>query len=348
VAFEREGRGDARRQAMSGIFLSYRRDDSSGWAGRLYEHLVAEWGPGQVFMDIDAIAPGEDFREAIARTMRTCDVVMVVIGPNWVGARDDAGDRRLDDQGDNHRAEVVAALKADVRVIPVLVGGAAMPKVSELPDALKDLAYRNAAVLEDRRFASDVRGLRDALRQFAADLARERSAEGEPAGTSDVGGSRQPEAPVQPGTPVQPDPGPSRRVTGRGADPSLTRTGVAGGVPVVLAVAGTALVFVWGVLVPRDWHSEQSGIRIAAAVVLVVGAVAGLWLRRWAWVVAAGGAGLVGLTIWWLQLVSTGHTGDDLLSPKTDGIPNMITFAGALLVLAGGLMGMRARTIPRG
>jgi hypothetical protein len=345
VAFEREGRGDERRQAMSGIFLSYRRDDSSGWAGRLYEHLVAEWGPSQVFMDIDAIAPGEDFREAIARTMQTCDVVMVVIGPNWVGAPDDAGNRRLDDEGDNHRAEVVAALKADVRVIPVLVGGSAMPKVSELPDPLKDLAYRNAAVLEDRRFAVDVRGLRDALRQFADDLARERSAEEEPVGSSDVGGSR------PTGTPVQHDPVPSSRVTGRGADPTHARTGVTGGVtggvPTVLAVAGTALVFVWGVLLPRDWHSEQSGIRIAASVVLVVGAVAGLWMRRWAWVVAAGGAGLVGLTLWWLQLVGTGHTTNDLLSPQTDGIPNMITFAGALLVLAGGLMGMRARTIPR-
>jgi len=165
---------------MSGIFLSYRREDSSGWTGRLYEHLVREWGADQVFMDIDAIAPGEDFRKAIARTMHTCDVMLVVIGPNWVGARDEVGTRRLDDEGDNHRAEVVAALAAAARVVPVLVGGAAMPKASELPEPLKDLAYLNAAVLEDRRFASDVRALQDALERFAETAASQRPADEEP------------------------------------------------------------------------------------------------------------------------------------------------------------------------
>jgi hypothetical protein len=162
---------------MSGIFLSYRRDDSSGWAGRLYEHLVRAWGSSQVFMDIDAIAPGEDFREAITRTMHACDVVIVVIGPNWVGARSETGSRRLDDMADNHRAEVVAALAADVRVVPVLVGGAAMPKMSELPEPMKDLAFRNAAVLEDRRFASDVDALQRALKQFAESVATQRMAD---------------------------------------------------------------------------------------------------------------------------------------------------------------------------
>jgi uncharacterized RDD family membrane protein YckC len=162
---------------MSGIFLSYRRDDSSGWAGRLHEHLIREWGPGQVFMDIDAIAPGEDFRHAIARTIRTSDVVLVVIGPSWANSRDRAGNRRLDDEGDTHRAEVAAALASDVRVVPILVGGAAMPKLEDLPTSLKDLAYRNAAIIDDRRFASDVRALQEALKQFAEALAAERAAE---------------------------------------------------------------------------------------------------------------------------------------------------------------------------
>ena len=165
---------------MSGIFVSYRRDDSSGWAGRLYEHLVREWGPDQVFIDIDAIAPGEDFREAITRTMHACDVVLVVIGPNWLTARDEQGDRRLDDESDNHRAEVVAALAGDVRVVPVLVGGTAMPKVSELPEPLQDLAYRNASVLEDRRFAADVHALQKALEQFAASMVSQRAEPEEP------------------------------------------------------------------------------------------------------------------------------------------------------------------------
>jgi hypothetical protein len=326
---------------MSGIFLSYRREDSSGWAGRLYEHLVREWGPDQVFMDIDAIAPGEDFREAIARTMHTCDVVLVVIGPNWVGARDEVDNRRLDDEGDNHRAEVVAALAADARVVPVLVGGAAMPKASELPEPLKDLAYRNAAVLEDRRFASDVRTLQDALKRFSNHVGSQRSADEEEVRTTEIGGP-------PPEIPRQPDRGPGRHVPARAAAPPRERTGAYAALPTVLAVSGTLLVFVWGVLAPRDWHSEQSGIRVGAAVLLVAGSVAGLWLRHWRWVLAAGATGLVGLTLWLLQLLGGGHTVDDLLSPETDGIPNMVTFAGALLVLAGGLMGTRAHMIGDG
>lgn len=329
-----------RRHPMSGIFLSYRRDDSSGWAGRLYEHLVREWGPGEVFMDIDAIAPGEDFREAIDHTMRACDVVIVVIGPTWLSARDDAGNRRLDDEGDNHRAEVVAALSADVRVVPVLVGGAAMPKVSELPGALRDLAYRNAAVLEDRRFASDVRALQDALAQFAETIASRRSVDGEAGRTAEAGGSR-------PGPRPEPDPVRRERAPRRDVVPPRVPSG-AWTLPAVLALSGTVLVAVWGVLVPRDWHSEQSGLRIGAALVLVAGAVAGLWSRDWRWVLAAGGAGLVGLALWSVQLLSTGHSVDDLLSPETDGIPNMITFAGALLVLVGGVMGTRAHAMRRG
>jgi TIR domain len=160
---------------MSGIFVSYRRDDSSGWSVHLYELLVREWGPDNVFMDIDAIAPGEDFREAIARTMRTCDVVLIVIGPNWVNARDEAGNRRLDDETDTHLRDVASALAADVRVVPVRVGGAAMPKPSDLPEPLKDLAYRNAAIIEDRRFASDVSILQNALKQFAETLVAEQA-----------------------------------------------------------------------------------------------------------------------------------------------------------------------------
>jgi hypothetical protein len=160
---------------MSGIFLSYRRDDSLAWAGRLYDFLVREWGPDHVFMDIDAIAPGEDFRDAIAQTMRTCDVVLVVIGPNWVNSRNQAGNRRLDDETDTHRAEVASALAADVRVVPVLVGEAAMPTLAELPEPLRDLAYRNAAIIEDRRFQSDAIALQHALTQFAVTLAAKRA-----------------------------------------------------------------------------------------------------------------------------------------------------------------------------
>jgi TIR domain len=312
---------------MSGIFLSYRRDDASGWAGRLYEHLVAEWGPDQVFIDIDAIAPGEDFREAIARTMEACDVVMVVIGPNWISARDHDGNRRLDDEGDTHRQEVVAALKAEVRVVPVLVGGAAMPKVSELPEALRDLAYRNAAVVEDRRFASDVQALQDTLKQFAHQQAMQASGQDAPA--SRVRGLHRPDRLSRTGRGTGVD---ARRVSSEWA-------------PVALAIAGILLALIWGVFVPRNWHPELLGLRIGAVAFAVILAGFGLWSRRWMWVLAAGIGGLVGLGIWMLQMLR-GHTMAELFSPETtdDGVPNLIMFVGVLLILVAGMIGTRTRS----
>jgi hypothetical protein len=307
---------------VSGIFLSYRREDASGWAGRLYEHLVRDWGPDHVFIDIDNIAPGEDFRKAIARTMETCDVVMVVIGPSWVDVRDAAGRRRLDQEGDTHRAEVVAALSADVRVIPVLVGGATMPEPSDLPGPMQDLAYRNAAIVEDRRFASDVDALQHTLRALTgSEVSPARLDDAEP------GGRRT-------------EPAPPPRAPARAPGPtSLGPTSA-----VVLALLGTGLVLIWGVLDPRDWHNEFWQVRVLAGVLLVVGVAAGLWSRRWTWVLAAGAAGLVGLVLWMLQLLST-H-GDEVAelvtaSGEGDGFANLATFAGAVLVLVAGAIGVR-------
>jgi hypothetical protein len=188
------------------------------------------------------------------------------------------------------------------RVVPVLVGGAAMPRVSELPEPLKDLAYRNASVLDDRRFASDVRALQGALRQFADDLVSERSA-GRSVATPEPGGPR----PLA--EPRQADRGPGPVACGQRAEPSRPGPDVWSALPTVLTVSGAALVFIWGVLEPRDGHSEQSGLRVGAAVELVVGAAVGLWSRQWRWVLAAGAAGLVGLVLWMLQLLATGAYG---------------------------------------
>lgn len=308
---------------MSGIFLSYRREDASGWAGRLYEHLVRDWGPEHVFMDIDTIAPGEDFRKAIARTMDACDVVMVVIGPNWVNVRDQAGRRRLEQEGDTHRAEVVAALAADVRVIPVLVGGAAMPEPSELPGPIQELAYRNAAIVEDRRFASDVDALQHTLRELVdADNSAER-----PEADSAPGGRRR--QPAQTAA--------RAAISGPPARPEAPA--------LALAALGTFLVLVWGVLIPRGWHNEFWGIRVLAGVLLVAGVAAGLWWRRWSWMLVAGAAGLVGLVLWMLQLLST-HSDEVAelvaLGGNGDGFANAATFAGAVLVVVAARMGARS------
>jgi TIR domain len=201
---------------MSGIFICYRRGDSAPWAGRLYDALVRDWGPENVFMDIDTIAPGEDFRVAISTTVARSDVVLVVIGPEWVGAQDANGRRRLDDDGDIHRTEVTAALAGEVRVIPVLVGGAHMPKVDELPEPIRDLAFRNAVVLEDRRFGSDVRDLQDALVRFANDLAQRRANEAEAALPAVSVPQAAPPAPAAPEPEVTPpEPEPARPAPGR-------------------------------------------------------------------------------------------------------------------------------------
>jgi hypothetical protein len=327
---------------MSGIFLSYRRDDASGWAGRLYEHLVREWGRDQVFMDIDTIVPGEDFREAIARTMETCDIVMIVIGPKWVDARDLAGRRRLEDENDTHRAEVVAALAADVRVIPVLVGGATMPQLSDLPGPMRDLAYRNAAVVEDRRFASDVEALQNTLRKLIGPGASSQPPR-QPDGRGDGdfrGGS---------GARATSRSSPSSSVVEAGSgelrDHPAPRAGLASApLPLTLAILGLAMVLIWGVLVPRSWHNEFWGIRVLAGVLLVAGASAGVWSRRWIWVLVAGAAGLAGLSLWMLQLIST-HSDEigELASPAADGIPNGASFVGAVLVLVAGSIGTKGR-----
>ncbi len=142
------------------IFISYRRDDSAGYAGRLFEHLTAHFGTQNVFMDIDTIEPGEDFRKVIQNAVETCDVVLVMMGRHWLKITDAQGQRRLDDPQDWVRAEIAGALaNPQVRVIPVLVRDAEMPDIQELPDDIKELSWRNAIELSDHRFQYDANQL---------------------------------------------------------------------------------------------------------------------------------------------------------------------------------------------
>lgn len=138
------------------IFICYRREDSVGHTGRLFDHLVQHYGRERVFMDLDGIAPGEDFVEAIQSRVGACDVELVVIGPGWARAADSAGRRRLEDPADFVRLEVLAGLNRDVRVIPVLVGGAVMPGATDVPEALRAFVRRQAFELSDRSFHDGV------------------------------------------------------------------------------------------------------------------------------------------------------------------------------------------------
>ena len=149
---------------MGSIFLSYRREDTEGQAGRLYDDLVAAFGSDSVFMDVAAIQPGRDFRKSIDQSLNSCGVFLSLIGKSWLTAKDASGQRRLDDPADFVRIETGAALKRDIPVVPVLVQGASAPKPDQLPDDLKELAFRNAVELTHARWDSDIEVLIKALR----------------------------------------------------------------------------------------------------------------------------------------------------------------------------------------
>lgn len=138
------------------VFISYRREDSGAYAGRLFDRLKAEFGENQVFMDITALGPGVDFVEAIDKAVGSCKVLIALIGDRWADAPDDQGKRRLDNPEDFVRLEVSSALRGETFVIPVLVGNARMPKAKQLPDDLKPLIRRNALELSDTRWEYDV------------------------------------------------------------------------------------------------------------------------------------------------------------------------------------------------
>ena len=115
-------------------------------------------------MDVAAIEPGQDFRKAIDQSVASCSVLLAVIGVQWLESRDAAGSRRLDDPGDFVRIELASALRSGVPIVPVLVRGSKMPRPEDLPEDLRDLAYRNAVELTHARWKSDIQLLIRALR----------------------------------------------------------------------------------------------------------------------------------------------------------------------------------------
>ena len=146
--------------AASGrIFVSYRREETAYPAGWLYERLAERFGAGQVFKDVDSIQLGDDFVEVITRAVGSCDVLLALIGDEWLNISDSYGRRRIDDPEDFVRLEIEAALSRQVRVIPILVDGASMPSADELPDSLAPLVRRQALELSPSRFEFDTNRL---------------------------------------------------------------------------------------------------------------------------------------------------------------------------------------------
>ena len=144
---------------MARVFLSYRRTDSKWAVGRLYDRLGEGLKRENLFLDVSDSEPGDDYVERIRRIVGTCDVLLAVIGRDWLTAQDTSGRRRLDDPGDWVRVEIATALNRGIRVIPILVDDAPMPERHDLPEDLIGLSRRNAKIVSFTHFHSDLDSL---------------------------------------------------------------------------------------------------------------------------------------------------------------------------------------------
>ena len=196
---------------MKNIFISYRREDSEGFARGLFQSLVGAFGPDHVFMDVEDIGLGADFVDAIDKSLASCGALLVLIGPQWAACTDAGGNRRLEDPMDFVRMEVINALERGVRVIPVLVKGAKMPASDQLPEALQPVTRRQALELRHERWNQDVDHLVSALAMELGLTRKDRLQE-----------------PVAPPAP----PPPSKKSTGRGK----LLGGLAGAAVVIIAL----------------------------------------------------------------------------------------------------------------
>jgi TIR domain len=148
------------------LFISYRREETGGHAGRLYDAMAAQFGEHNVFMDVD-LAPGVDFVSRITEAVGACRVLLVVMGPRWATLEGDRGAPRIAEPDDFVRLEVETALRRpEVTVIPLLVAGARMPEPEELPEGLRPITRRNALELSDLRWRYDIGRLKDTLQEL--------------------------------------------------------------------------------------------------------------------------------------------------------------------------------------
>src|ERR1700730_16306663 len=149
---------------MERVFISYRRDDSGGYTGRLYDRLRDLYPPGSLFMDVVGIQPGVDFYQAIEDAVGQCGSMVVVMGPKWLTVTDETGQRRIDNASDFVRLEIATALKRRVPVMIALVADASKPAEESLPSEMHELARVSVFLLRDTQWNADVQALVAALR----------------------------------------------------------------------------------------------------------------------------------------------------------------------------------------
>lgn len=149
------------------IFISYRRDDSVEHVGYIHRHLEREFGRGSVFRDVDSIPLGVNFADVLSEAVAKCHVLLALVGSKWLDARDQAGNRRLDDTQDYVRIEIAAALRRDIPVVPIFLEGAQVPPVDRLPADLKELSCRNGLEVRHATFQNDMDRLLGGLRALS-------------------------------------------------------------------------------------------------------------------------------------------------------------------------------------
>ncbi|MEY4750252.1 MAG: hypothetical protein RIQ60_2466 [Pseudomonadota bacterium] len=202
---------------MSGIFISYRRLDTKAEARAIFERLRRDLPGERVFIDIEGIDIGVDFSQVIDAQLQQCRVALVLIGAHWLSERDAQGRRRIDDENDFVRIELRAVLGRDIRVVPVLVGGAGLPLSADLPEDIRPLLRRNKFDIDLDTFDTDMKELVSRLRLLLQPVASE-------------------PAPI---AASEPDPLPARTAARRAASASTQPSPVQGPAPTVASASSS-------------------------------------------------------------------------------------------------------------
>jgi hypothetical protein len=259
-------------RAPGRIFISYRREDTAYPAGWLFDRLTEHFKSGEVFKDVDSIELGDDFVEEISAAVGSCDVLLALIGEQWLTITDQSGERRLDDPGDFVRVEIEAALSRNVRVIPILVDGATMPGAEEVPPSLAGLSRRQALELSPSRFDFDSGRLLTVLDKTLADVRVEdkntprRGPDSESTHLATAASepiARAGEAAPPDIAPVhrEPDSSDARADAGAGRRRGLPRAGI------VAALAGLALIIVAILVLGGEDEASQSPASQSPAII---------------------------------------------------------------------------------
>jgi hypothetical protein len=253
------------------VFICYRREDTAAHAGRLYDAMVNRFGERNVFMDVD-LAPGVDFVERITEVVSACQVLIVVMGPNWATVEDEDGAVRIADPDDFVRLEVETALRRpEVTPIPVLVSEARMPKRETLPPQLQPLARRNALEMSNSRWGYDVDRLNDTLDELLTDLTRP----GEKVAPQSVAPELATPVPAAPSPPIPapqpPDPSP----------PAPARSGARLVLEGIVVAAVTAYVARWVADVIKTPNADAGAIAAVSGRRMVTWAFTGAALAVW-------------------------------------------------------------------